>query len=477
MIGVEVMDSGYTYDIVVIGGGPGGYVGAIRAAQLGAKVCIIEKEKLGGTCLNWGCIPTKALYKNAEIMNTLRHIDEFGISVDNYNINVEQIHKRKQGIIDGLVGGIGQLMSANNIEVINGFASLKDKNTVKVILLDGSQIEIISKNILIATGSKPSIPPIEGASLEGIYTSDEILNFKSLPESLVVIGGGVIGMEFACIFNAMGSKVTVMEFLPSILATVDSDLIKRLTPSLKKKGIDINVSTAVNKIEKIDGGYRVYAKGKKGDIVAQAENVLLAIGRKPLTEGLNLDKIGIEYDKKGIKVNDNYETNIEGIYAIGDVNGKVMLAHAASHQGEKVAEKIMGLETNHEEHIPGCIFIFPEISTIGLSEEEAKAKALNYKTSKFMFGANGKALTLGEPEGMVKIITENREGRDIIIGVHIMGPHASDLIHEGTLAVTNEMDIDSIIRTVHAHPTLAEAFHEASSGIKGRGIHMAPARK
>lgn len=477
MIGVDILGNGVIYDIVVIGGGPGGYVGAIRAAQLGAKVCLVEKAKLGGTCLNWGCIPTKALYKNAEIMNTLRHIDDFGISVDNYNINVEQIHKRKQGIIDGLVGGIGQLMKANNIEVINGTASIKDKNTVMVVLVDGSEIKVVCNNIVIASGSKPSVPPIEGASLEGIYTSEEILNFEKLPDSLVVIGGGVIGMEFACIFNAMGSKVTVMEYLPSILANVDGDLIKRLTPSLRKRGIEINVSTAVSKIEKTAAGFKISAQGKKGEIEVEAEKVLLAIGRNPLTEGLRLGDMGIEFDKKGIKVDENYETNIAGIYAIGDVNGKIMLAHAASHQGEFVAEKIMGHKITPNDYVPGCIFIFPEISTIGLTEEETKAKGLNYKSSKFMFGANGKALTLGEPEGMVKIITETREGRDIIIGVHIMGPHASDLIHEGTLAVTNEMDINSIINTIHAHPTLAEAFHEASCGIDGRAIHMAPSKK
>lgn len=467
----------HEYDIVIIGGGPGGYVAAIRGAQLGAKVCLIEKERLGGTCLNWGCIPTKALYKNAEIMNTLKHIDEFGIKVDNYSINVEQIHARKQTIIDTLVGGIGQLVKANNINFVKGIATIKDKNTIAVTQEDGTCKEICGKNIIIATGSTPSVPPIEGADSEGIYTSNEILNFEKLPESLVVVGGGVIGMEFASIFNAMGSKVTVIEFLPTILATVDTDLTKRLTPALKKKGIDINVSTGVTKIEKVEKGYIVYAQGKKGEIQVEAEKVLIAIGRKPLTNGLNLETLGIDYDKKGIKVNDKFETNIKGVYAIGDVNGKMMLAHAASHQGEVAVEDIMGVHSKHNDVIPGCIFIFPEISTVGITEDEAKAKGLEYKSSKFMFGANGKALTLGESEGMVKVISEVKNGKDIIVGVHIMGPHASDLIHEGVLAVANEMDIESIVSTVHAHPTLSEAFHEASSGILGRAIHMSPTKK
>jgi dihydrolipoamide dehydrogenase len=467
----------YTYDIVIIGGGPGGYVAAIRGAQLGAKVCLIEKEKLGGTCLNCGCIPTKALYKNAEILSTLKHIDEFGINVENYNIDVEKIHTRKQAVIDQLVNGIAQLVKANNITLVSGSANLQDKNSVEIVGENGEKSLVTGKNIIIASGSEPLVPPIEGANLEGIYTSTELLNFEKVPESLVVIGGGVIGMEFACIFNAMGTKITIMEFLPSILATVDSDLTKRLTPSLKKRGMDINTSTAVTKIEKTENGYIVYGNSKKGEIKVEAEKVLVAIGRKPVTDGLNLESIGIEFDRKGVKVDENYETNIKGIYAIGDVNGKLMLAHAASHQGEVVAEAIMGQHAKHNENIPGCIFIFPEISSVGITEDEAKLKGINYKTSKFLFGANGKALTLGEPEGMVKVITENKEDKDIIVGVHIMGAHASDLIHEGVLAVSNEMDIDSIIHTVHAHPTLAEAFHEASCGIKNKAIHMVPSKK
>jgi dihydrolipoamide dehydrogenase len=466
-----------TYDIVIIGGGPGGYVAAIRGAQLGAKVCLVEKARLGGTCLNLGCIPTKALYRNAEIINTLKHSSEFGISVEGFNVDVDVIHKRKQGIIDTLVGGIAQLIASNKIDVIHGTASLLDKNRVSVKNNDGETSEVSGKNIIIATGSRPSVPPIEGSDSEGIYTSDDILSFDKVPESMVVIGGGVIGMEFASIFNAMGSKVTVMEFLPSILSMVDSDLVKRLMPSLKKKGIEVNTAASVTRIERTDKGFIVSAQGKKGEIKAEAEKVLIAVGRKPLTEGLNLDSLGILHDKKGIKVDENYETNIKGVYAIGDVNGRLMLAHEASRQGEMAVEKIMGIASEHSDAIPGCIFIFPEIAYVGLTEDEAKAKELDYKTSKFMFGANGKALTLGEAEGMVKVISETRNDENIIIGVHIMGPHASDLIHEGALAVSNELDMESIASTVHAHPTLSEAFHEAAGGILGKAIHMAPAKK
>jgi len=493
-------------DIIVIGGGPGGYVAAIRAAQLGAKVSVIEKDRLGGTCLNRGCIPTKALYRNAEILNILKSVDEYGINVDNFSIDVDKIHERKQTVINQLVGGIEQLLKANHIDVIKGTAILKDKNTIQLTTAEGSEKELTARNIIIATGSKPAVPPIPGADLEGIYTSEDILNFKEVPKSLVVIGGGVVGMEFAGIFNAMGTKVTVVEYMAGILSQVDSDLTKRLTVFLKRKGIDINTSCKVIKIEKAGKEFVVFAEGKKGEMQISTEAVLVSAGRTPITEGLNLEGMGISFDRKGIKVDECYETEVKGIYAIGDVNGKMMLAHAASHQGTQVAEKIMGyVRTNedscvdkeeevaaagksvekkdilyHNHLVPACIFIFPEIAYIGMTEEEVKVKGISYKTSKFMFGANGKALALGEPEGMVKVISTadnevSGEGARII-GVHIMGPHASDLIHEGALAVSNNMTVEHIEKTIHAHPTLAEAFHEAVLGLNGVAIHMVPAK-
>jgi dihydrolipoamide dehydrogenase len=461
-------------DIAIIGGGPGGYVAAIRAAQLGAKVCLVERDSLGGTCLNRGCIPTKALYKNAEVLNTLKHIDQFGIAIDVYSIDVNQMQSRKQAIVDQLVGGVAQLLKANEIEVINGNGVLKDKNTIEVTKEDGSKEEIQAKNIIIATGSKSFTPPIEGMDLEGVLTSEEILKFKEIPDNLVVIGGGVIGMEFTAIFNALGSKVTVVEFLPSILAQVDSDLTKRLTVSLKKKGIDIHTSTKVTKVEKVDGRLRVVAEGKKGEVAIDTDWVLVSTGRMPVVDGLNLEGAGIEFDRKGIKVDDNLETNVKGVYAIGDVNGKIMLAHAASHQGIQVVEHILkGIEPKEHSTVPNCIFIFPEISFAGMTEDELKAKNMEYKTSKFMFGANGKALALGQPEGMVKVISGED---DAIIGVHIMGPHASDLIHEAILAINKKMKPDDIASTIYAHPTLAEAFAEAVMGLKGEAIHMVRGR-
>lgn len=463
------------FDVVIIGGGPGGYEAAIRGAQLGLKVCLVEKDALGGTCLNRGCIPTKALYRNAEIINTLKGIDEFGISVEGYKINVPEIQTRKQNIVNQLVGGIQQLLKANKVEVLAGTGSIKDNNTVTVTFEDGKVSDISTKNIIIATGSTPLVPPIPGANTPGVYTSDEILGFDEIPKSLGIIGGGVIGMEFAAIFNSLGSKVTVIEFLPNILAQVDSDFTKRLGVSLKKKGIDIHTSTGVTRIEKNDDGFNVFAEGKKGEIQIPVERVLISTGRKPVTEGLNLEAVGIEFDRKGIKVDKNFRTNAKNIFAIGDVNGKMMLAHVASHQGITVIEEIAGISSNETtKPVPSCVFIFPEIATVGITEDEAKKAGMEYKVSKFMFGANGKALALGESEGMVKVLSDNE---NTIIGVHIMGPHASDLIQEGTLAVTKKLNADDIASTIHAHPTLGEAFLEAVLGLKGEAIHMVPPRK
>lgn len=463
------------YDVVIIGGGPGGYEAAIRGAQLGLRICLVERDSLGGTCLNRGCIPTKALYRNAEIINTLKNINEFGISIDGYRLNISEIQARKQNIVNQLVSGIKQLLKANRVEVLTGTGSIKDINTVTVTFEYGKTSDVTAENIIIATGSRPVLPPIPGADCEGVYTSDEILNFSEIPKSLAIIGGGVIGMELACIFNSFGSKVTVIEFLPSILAQVDSDLTKRLGVSLKRKGIDIHTSTKVTRIEKNDDGFIASAEGKKGEIQIPVEKVLIATGRVPVTEGLNLEALGIEFDKKGIKVDKKFRTSAKKVYAIGDVNGKIMLAHAASHQGIEVIEEIAGIN-NHgsEKSVPSCIFIFPEIATVGMTEDEAKKMGIEYKVSKFMFGANGKALALGETEGMVKVLSNND---NMIIGVHIMGPHASDLIHEGTLAVSNGLNAEDIACTIHAHPTLSEAFLEAVLGLKGEAIHMVPSKK
>lgn len=460
-------------DIVIIGGGPGGYESAIRAAQLGASVTLIEKENLGGTCLNWGCVPTKTLYRNAEIINTLKDLDSFGIEIEGYKIDVEKIQKRKEEVINKLRSGIESLIKGNKIEQIMGTAQIKDKNTV-VITKEDEVISIKTKNIIIATGSEPAKLNIPGGDNEEIWSSKEILDFKEIPENLLIIGAGVIGMEFAGIFNSFGSKVTVVEFMPSILSNLDLDITKRYSLLAKKKGIDIYTKTKVNRIEKNGDKFTIYGEGPKGDMIFEVDKVLIATGRIPYINSLNVEEMGIKYNKKGITVDENFQTNIEGIYAIGDVNGISMLAHAASFQGIHVVEKIMGEVTSISNFIPSCIFLFPEIATVGITEEEAKNKNIAYKTGKFMFGGNCKALALGETDGFVKVITSED---DKIIGVHIMGPHASDIISEGIIAVNKNMSIDELKNIIHPHPTLSEAFYEAALDVNGMGIHIMPSRK
>lgn len=467
-------------DIAIIGAGPGGYTAAIRAAQLGAKVVLIEKDEVGGNCLNRGCIPTKTLYRTAEILNTLGKAEQFGIRVEAYKADAEIIQRRKEEVVNQLCTGVKQLLKANSVELLKGKAKFVDSHRVEVLKADGSQEYVSARNFIIAVGSRPLIPHIEGAAAKGIWLSDDILNFRSIPKSLTVIGGGVIGMEFAAIFNAFNTKVTVLEYMPNLLPMIDGELTKRLTPYLKRNGIDISVSSRVTKIDEDQEGFSIYYEKGKDQKVIKAEKVLISVGRTPVIDGLNLEHIGIKYDKKGIKTDENCRTNISNIYAIGDVNGKELLAHAASHQGIRTAEHIMEFNSSEasckETVIPYCIFVFPEVAGAGITEEQAKQQNIKYKVSKFLFGANGKALTLGEPEGIVKVIsTETGEGRDkteIIIGVHIMGHHASDLIHEGALAINNKLKVENIINTVHAHPTLSEAFSEAVMGLKAQAIHM-----
>ena len=464
----------HDFDLIVIGGGPGGYVAAIRAAQLGAKVCLVERQNLGGTCLNWGCIPTKALYRSAEVCHLSKNSEEFGIVSTGTTINWEQVQARKNKIVDQLVGGIAQLMKANGITVVEGEAALIGTNEISVKKAEVETESISAGHIIIATGSKPAMLPIEGPDLPGVLDSTELLSIDHIPQKLAIIGGGVIGMEFAAIFNAFGSKVTVIEFLPSILAQLDSDFSKRLTPMMKKKGIEILTASKVMKIEKQDE-MLLTVSTTKGEIKIAADQVLMATGRQPVIDGLMLSNANVSYDRKGIGTNSYGQTNVPNIYAIGDVTGGMMLAHMASHQGITAVEHMMGLKPQHNAMaVPSCVFTFPEIAAAGITEDEARAKGIAVKTGKFMFGANGKALTLGESEGLLKVISDEN---DIIIGVHILGPHASDLIHEGVLAIGMKLSAEDIIGTIHAHPTLGEVFSEAVMGLKGIALHAAPAKK
>lgn len=466
-----------TKTIAVIGAGPGGYVAAIRGAQLGANIILIENRELGGTCLNRGCIPTKTYFRNAEIMSNLRRASEFGIELGEYKLDGKALQERKKKVVSTLVGGIEQLVSSyNNIELIRGTASIKDKNTVSVELFDGSIRELNIDNIVIATGSKPQMTETKGVDLEGVITSDDLLEMEEIPESLIVIGGGVIGLEFASIYQELGSKVTLLA--SRILKNVDMEIARRLPMFLKKQGMEVYLDIRAKEIVKEGNKLKVIAKYKNKDeeIEVYGDKVLIASGRGPLVEGLNLDQVGVKYDETGIHVNKDFQTSVEGIYAIGDVNNLgIQLAHVASAQGVYVMEKIMGHEPDINLDVyPNCVFTLPEVAYVGMTEEELKKSGIDYKVSKFMFAANGKALSLGEGEGFVKIFASQDNK---VLGVTILGPHANDLIHEGAIAIANGLDVQTIARTIHAHPTLSEAFYEATLGLVDAAIHIAPPRK
>ncbi|MBP1918109.1 dihydrolipoyl dehydrogenase [Youngiibacter multivorans] len=455
--------------IVIIGGGSGGYVSAIRLSRLGNEVVLIEKDKLGGTCLNRGCIPTKALYGSAEALHAARSLDSFGIRIDGpIVIDSLRIQERKAEVVGSLVSGVTQLLKANGVRVVEGEARILDG---RVLVLNE---EFKYDNLIIATGSTPVVPPIKGAEQEGVVTSDELLGFEEIPRELVIIGGGVIGMELAGIMNAFGSKVTVLEAMPSILPMVDSEIVRRLSPVLKKSGIEIVTGAAVTCIGRVDGRLNVSYSTKKGEETRSADKVLLSVGRRPNLEGMGLEEAGIAYDRKGIITDENFETSVKGVYAIGDVNGKVLLAHAASAQAEYVSELISGNEARIGRIIPSCVFMFPEIAQAGETEDQLKASGIEYQVSKFQFGANGKALAMGHGEGVIKVLGE-KDGR--LLGVHILGPHASDLIHEAVLMMENGQGVEDARRIIHAHPTLSEAFHEAVLGLAGDAVHLMPQKR
>lgn len=462
------------FDVLIIGGGPGGYTAAIKAGQLGAKVGLIEKGNVGGTCLNWGCIPTKALYKNAEVMRALSDSEEFGITCSEFKVDFSKVQERKREVVEKLVKGVDALLKANKVEQIKGLASFIDEKKVRVNFSDGSSESYEADKIIIASGSEAVIPPIEGVNLPGVLTSKQLLGSAELPSNLVIIGGGVIGMEFASILNALGTEVKVIEALANILPEIDRDITKRLAPLLRRQGIEVHASTKVKKIVSNDKNLSVIVEGKKGELEIKAQNILVAVGRKANIEGLNIEAIGLETDKGALKVDKNYETNIEGVFAIGDVNAKTMLAHAAAHQGRQVVQYILEKKKIEELLIPSCVFMFPEIAAVGMTEENAKELDMEYKTSRFLVGANSKAVTSSEADGLVKVICDQD---NYLLGVHMMSAHASDLIGQGVLAIKEKMRVEDFADVVFAHPTLAESLDEAILGIKNEAIHMIPSRK
>ncbi len=457
------------FDIGIIGGGPGGYVAAIRAAQLGAKVALVEQERLGGVCLNWGCIPTKAMTSAIELLLEIEKAEDFGILVSEPGLDFSRMMARKDEVVERLVSGVESLMDARKIQVIAGHGEVASPTGIRISGESSKELEV--RRIIVATGSVPAKPPVPGVDLPAVMTSREILALQEPPHDLVIIGGGAIGVEFASIFNALGTKVTLVEMLPSLVAPVDEELGRRYTQLLRRQGVDIHLRSPLKAIAESNGSVEVVYEGPQGEGAIAADAVLLATGRVPLTEGLNLGDVGVKLERGAIAVDEHMATSLPGIYAIGDVTGGWMLAHVASREGEVAAEHALGRDSTMDyTAVPNCVFTLPEMAGVGLTEQEVKEQGIPYRKSRFPFSASGRALAMGQTTGLVKMICEQDSRR--ILGLHIMGPHATDMIAEGALAIQSGATVEDIVRTIHAHPTLPEAVREAALGQMQGAIHV-----
>ncbi len=460
--------------VIVIGGGPGGYVAAIRAAQLGAEVTVVEKQYLGGTCLNVGCIPTKCLLHSAELVEQIKtQGKDIGVEVEGVKVNFPQVIAHKNAISKQLTSGVAGLLKMNKVKKVDGTAKFTGEKQLEVTKADGSKEAMTADAIIVATGSVNAQPPIPGLKENpNCIDSTGALSLEKLPQTMVVIGGGVIGLELACAYAAFGTKITVVEAMDHMLPMLDGDLTKIGVAHMKKMGMDFHLECPVQSVESSPVGAKVVCKDKSGKTVSfEAEKVLVAIGRKANTAGLDLAAGKIDNDKGRILVNDKMETNVPGVYAIGDcVFGHAQLAHTASAMGEIASENICGLEAHYcEKTNPTCVYMEPEAASVGLTEEQCKAQGIAYKVGKFPMSANGKALILNGGEGLVKIIAGAEYGE--ILGMHIIGPRATDLIAEGALAIEGEMTLDEIVDTIHSHPTVTETMREAALNAEKRAIH------
>lgn len=469
------------YDLVILGGGTGGYVAAIRAAQLGLKTAIVEKSKLGGTCLHKGCIPSKALLRSAEVFKTAKKSEEFGVTTGSVTLNFARVQKRKQDIVDTLYSGVQGLMKKNKIDIYEGFGRILGPSifspmpgTVSVEMNDGTDNPmLIPKNVIIATGSRPrSLPdlPFDG---ETILSSDDALALESLPASVIIVGGGVIGIEWASMLVDFGVKVTVLEYADRILPTEDMEISKEMERLLKKRGVEIITRAKVlaETVEKQNSSVTIQAETSEGQSTYKAEKLLVSIGRQANTEGIGLENTEIEVEKGTIAVNEFYQTKESHIYAIGDVIGGLQLAHVASHEGITAVNHLAGEEADPIDYtmVPKCIYSSPEAASVGLTEQEAKEQGYELKTGKFSFRAIGKALVYGESDGFVKIVADKET--DDLLGVHMIGPHVTDMISEAGLARVLDAASWEVSHAIHPHPTLSEAIGEAALAVEGKAIH------
>lgn len=455
--------------VVVIGGGPGGYVAAIRLAQLGAAVTIVEKDALGGTCLNRGCIPTKVLLHTVDLYEQAKNGKKLGFSAENCRVDWSALQKRKKQVVSTLTGGVGMLLQKRGVNIVGGAAAFVSPREVEVTAASGNKSRLAADAFIIAAGSETAIPPVPGLDLPGIATSTEALELAALPSSLLLVGGGVIGVELAGVFAPLGVTVTIVEMLPRILPNVDEELAALLHARLEALGVTIHTGAALQKVEARGQGFQATVKGESVFTVA-AEQVLAAAGRKPSTAGLGLELAGVKTERGRICVDGAMRTSAPGIYAVGDCASPIMLAHVASKEGEVAAENIMGHEAVMEyKAIPGAIYTNPEIAWAGLSEREAKAAGHDVVVGRFPLMGNGKSLVMDDTGGMVKVVADRRYNE--MLGVHIIGPRATELIAEAVLALRLEATLEDVAAAVHAHPTVSEAVAEGALAALGRAIH------
>lgn len=461
------------YDIIVIGSGPGGYVTAIRASQLGFKTAIIEKENLGGICLNWGCIPTKALLKSAHVFNYLKHAEEYGLNaVENPGFDFSKVIQRSRGVATKMSGGISFLMKKNKIDVIMGTAKVQKGKKVSVTDKDGKATEYSAEHIIIATGARsrelPNLPQ-DGKKVIGYR---QALNLPEQPKSMIVVGSGAIGVEFADFYNSMGTKVTVVEFMPNIVPVEDEDVSKHLEKSLKKAGIEIMTNASVESVDTSGAGVKANVKTAKGNITLEADILLSAVGIAANIEGQGFEEVGIQTDKGRVLVNEWYETSVPGYYAIGDILPTQALAHVASAEGITCVEKIKGLHVEKIDYgnIPGCTYCSPEVASVGLTEKQAKEQGYELKVGKFPLSASGKATANGNTDGFVKVLFDAKYGE--WLGCHMVGEGVTDMIAEAVVARKLETTGHEIIKSIHPHPTVSEAIMEAAAAAYGEVIHI-----
>lgn len=493
------------FDLVVVGGGPGGYPAAIRAAQLGLRTALVEKERPGGVCLNWGCIPTKAMLRSAEVLETMRDGAEYGVLADNVRLDYAAVLQRKERVVKSLTDGVAGLLKANGVTVVDGHARFAGPRTVEVVAVGEAPLgaggprynappaadgrptaRLQGANVVVATGSSPVLLPIPGIDLPGVATSNGAFLLAEVPRRIVIIGASAVGAEWATMFNAFGSEVTMVELLPTLLPAEDEDIGRTLARSFTRRGIKVQTGRTVTAIAQADAKRKRAAPALQVTVAdpdgqnperVETDVVLVGVGRRPNTEALDLERAGVETDQRGwVQVDDRLRTNVGGVYAIGDVTGKLLLAHVASHQGLVAA----GVMAGHDERmdytaVPAATFTHPEVASVGLTEAAARSAGHDVVVGRFPFSALGRAQTYGSTEGLVKVVADRAYGE--VLGVHIIGPGASDLIPEGVKALRLEATLRDIADTIHAHPTLGEGTMEAAMVALGLPVHMAPPRR